>query len=305
MKPASFSNNKQPCAPRGPLCLALVAFLACGPLAHGDTFYVSSGNDLAGWSVLKGDSTGDISLFSPPVGSWISGMAIDASGALYASVLNGNAVYRFDRAGNSTVFARTDSPCGLTFDSSGNLYVAGRNNNTITRVSPDGSKSVFASTGLSTPFDLAFDGNGNLYAGNQGNGTIVRFDLSGNPGVFASGVYNPKGLAFDGAGHLYVATSTSVVRYDAQAKATTFANLGYPNYAGDIAFGSSGNLYVQDLNVQDGSGRVLVLDTGGHASVVVSGLQRPTSLAVEPIPEPCTFALAGLGASALIARRRR
>jgi hypothetical protein len=128
---------------------------------------------------------------------------------------------------------------------------------------------------LSWPFGLAFDSASDLFEADTGSDKINEFVnnsgvLSTNPTVFASRLNRPTGLAFNGAGDLFEADW------------------------------GSGNIYE-------------FINNGGNLStnptVFASGLVQTTGLAFQgielPIPEPSTWALVGLGLSALLVFRRR
>ncbi len=123
-----------------------------------------------------------------------------------------------------------DCPTGLAFDASGALWVANFFGNTVVEFSPgqllrSGSPTpavtLSASSGgsLSGPSGVAFDSQGNLWVANATSGTVVRFDASQLVGstsaapaatiASASLGGSPTGLAFDGAGALWVSDSAS------------------------------------------------------------------------------------------------
>jgi hypothetical protein len=72
-----------------------------------------------------------------------------------------------------------------------------------------------------------------------------------------------------------------------------------------LAFNSTGDLFVADL----GSANVYEFTPSGAKSTFASGLHEPAGLAFQgvtlPVPEPSTWALIGVGLSALLVLRRR
>ncbi len=100
---------------------------------------------------------------------------------------------------------------------------------------------------------------------------------------------------------VYVAnTSNSTIEeFTPGGIGSVFASTGlrFP-YA--LAFDSSGNLYASNY----GNNSIEEFTPGGVASVFAStGLAGPSFIAIQ-VPEPSTWALVGLGLSALIAFRR-
>ncbi len=145
------------------------------------------------------------------------GLAIDASGNVYAGDAFANQVYKFTPAGVRTTFATGVSALGLVFDSNGNLFVSdpspvGGGSPAINMITPGGVKSIFAS-GLSYPVGLAFDSNGNLYvADSSSSGTIYVFTPAGARTVFAAGLPNSiQYITFDNAGNLYAASGVGSI----------------------------------------------------------------------------------------------
>jgi sugar lactone lactonase YvrE len=145
---------------------------------------------------------------------------------------------------------------------------------------------------------LAMGPDGDLYAGNTDPAQIFRYDpttgaqIGAGPFVTFNGqndghdVQNPQGMRFGPGGSLYVAdvTLSNVHIYDSLGNsqgAITSASLDQP---GDVAFDSSGNLYV----VNPGSANILVAKGSPPApladftSPTAGGLINPTSLSFGP-----------------------
>jgi sugar lactone lactonase YvrE len=202
---------------------------AAGLAIHDQTVYVADyfPNNIV--QPFAADGTALTPLSHGLGGYGTSGLAFDASGALFVSDQVENTIRKVSTSGTDLgIFASgLDSPWGLAFDANGALYAANRGGNEITKYAADGTfLGVFASTGLSEPIGIAFDAQGNLYVASFGNHTIRRFTSTGaDLGVFASlNVSSPAEIAFDDAGNLYVANwgSFSVSKYAADGTA-----LGY------------------------------------------------------------------------------
>ena len=128
---------------------------------------------------------------------------------------------------------------------------------------------MFASAGLNNPVAMAY-GDGRLFVLNAGTSipgtaSITAFDPSGNWTTFSTaGLGAPVALGY-GGGELYALNNSSV-------------------YGGSITR----------------------YDPYGNASLLAGGnsVNNPLSIAVATVPEPSTFTLAALAATALLAPRR-
>src|ERR1700745_1897264 len=100
-----------------------------------------------------------------------------APGDLYDGGLSDAKIYKFDTAGNPTVFGScsmtTFQPDWLAFDSKGNLFASNPANSTISKIPPNGSTITDFATGIS-PGDLAFDATCNLFAIDGTTGSIFK-----------------------------------------------------------------------------------------------------------------------------------
>ena len=206
-----------------------------------------------------------------------------AAGDLYDGGLNALAVYKFDSAGNRTVFKSGFNADWLAFDSKGNLFVADPSDSKIVKITPAGGQTDFA-TGI-IPAGIAFDAGGNLFAIDRAStGSILKYTPSGAMTTFVAdlGDGGPTGLAFDSNGNLYVsksgnntAGSGSIVKFAPNGTMTPFA-LGLFQPAG-MAVDSANNVYVADL----GSGSIFRFTPGGTKTTFAPGLNSPRALAFD------------------------
>lgn len=194
------------------------------------------------------------------------GIAIDASGNVYSSQVQGT-VFKISPAGAVGAFATgLNTPTGLAVDGLGNLYVSEYHANVVAKVSPNGSIATFAS-GLYLPDALALDRSGNLYVANDGNGVISRITTDGQVSTFASlGV--PPG-----------SPNTSII---------------------GLAFDSGGNLYASEI-VQ---GTIQEITPNGTITTFASGIHEPRGIAIQ-VPDPASPGVMALGTVWLLRRARR
>ncbi|MGD0059768.1 MAG: NHL repeat-containing protein [Verrucomicrobiia bacterium] len=285
----------------------LVVFCACIPCALAETVYLSTFNAN---TIDRFDSNGNDTVFATASSglNYPTGLALDNSGNLYVANSGGSVqgtptIEEFTPSGTESVFASAglSFPTALAFDGSGNLFVANSGNNTVVEIAPNGTGSVFATaiSGLYYPAGLTFDPEGDLYVAN-GNNTILKFGTNGEVSVFATnGLDNPGGLAwFDGS--LYVVNGVNEIeKFNPSGQGSTFISTNLMNLAIDLAFDSSGNLYVANHGDSD----VLKFTPDGVGSVFASGLANAVGIAIEDVPEPSTLLLVSLALPLLFLTR--
>jgi sugar lactone lactonase YvrE len=174
-----------------------------------------------------------------------TGIAIDASGNLYATGNNGvlkitpsGFVSTFVGNGGTALIDGTGSaasfynPIGITMDVAGNLFVADRFHHCIRKVTQAGVVTTFAGSGIQgtadglgtaatffKPFGVAIDARGDFYVTDEYNNLIRHISPDGLvttlAGATTSGAVDgtgasarfafPCGIAIDAAGNLFVA----------------------------------------------------------------------------------------------------
>ena len=139
------------------------------------------------------------------------GVAVDAAGNLFISVLGNNHIFKVDTSGQLTLVAGIGisgfggdggpatgaslrEPVGVALDGAGNLFIADQSNHRIRKVDTSGIITTVAGNGfggfsgdcgpatsasLDEPFGVALDGSGNLFIADQGNNRIRKVDTSG------------------------------------------------------------------------------------------------------------------------------
>lgn len=166
------------------------------------------------------------------------GVAVDASGNVFASDWEGNAsmnppsnrIRRIDAVtgamttyagsggyggysgdGGQANLAKLNFPGALLFDDDGSLYFSDQYNHRVRKISPDGIITTVA-----------------------GNGSISAYTGDGGPAVAAS-LSGPGGLAFDSEGNLLVANRGfhRINKIDKSGIITTVAGTGERGFSGD------------------------------------------------------------------------
>jgi streptogramin lyase len=277
-----------------------------------------TGSTLAGTEGQFGlvDGPGSSAKFSN-----ISGLAVDASGNVYAADYQ-NSVIRMvtPEAVVTTLAGRQTSPyfgpVNLGVDSFGNVFVPATNN-TILKITPAGSVTTFAgipnqSGSLDGPvlqalfgaaMSTAVDGTGIVYVADLSNATIRKITPDGQVTTLAgmagqngsqdglgpqARFDGPLGITVDGQGNVYVTDGSSTIRkVTPDGNVTTLA--GTP---GQYGF-KDGNGAAARFNNPDGiavdlSGNIFVADCSNAAIRKITPAGEVTTL---------TFSLGFLGSA--------
>jgi hypothetical protein len=139
---------------------------------------------------------------------------------------------------------------GMAVDAAGALYFSNNDFSTIRRVGPDGRISVFASPALGMPYKqprlMTFDSSGNLFVADEGRiwkrdtaGAITsvagigQSSSSGDGGPATDAGINAWGVAVGPHGDLYLDDWNKWRTVDTAGVINTFAGTGVPGFSGD------------------------------------------------------------------------
>ena len=245
------------------LCSLLVVVLSAAQAARAQGVITTVAGST--W-VFRGDGG---PATNAPLG-YISGVAVDAAGAVYASdernclvvkilpsgllrVVAGNEICGYSGDGGPATSAALNQPYGVALDGAGNLYIAGWNPGRVRKVTPAGTITTVA-------------------GGGSGG--------DGGPATSAS-LLGPSGVAVDAAGNLYISDGERIRKVTPSGIITTAAGNGIRGYSGDggpatsaslrdpwgVAVDAAGNLYVGDTN----NDRIRKVSPAGTITTVAGG----------------------------------
>lgn len=308
---------------RSVLSLA-VCVLASISSQAADLYISSFGSNTAG----KYDSaTG-----GSPVGGWTNpnvpgatAIAADSSGNVYIASSNSGWVRKYDSSGTQVPGweISVSNVQGIAINESlGRMYVtrgaqglvASYNLSDRSVVNPN-----LIGSAIGNPYGITVDALGYVYVAAESTGIIYKVD--GATGANApgwtnqSGLNSPTGLALDSVGNLYASSYNGgfVSKFNGGTGASmTFTS---PQYLGSflpgpqgIAIDSQDQLYVTLNNAPTVAKYDLLNNSQPSAGwSYPTGLAGGVGVAIVPVPEPSTYALAGLSAIALVvvAHQRR
>ncbi|MCX2929744.1 SMP-30/gluconolactonase/LRE family protein [Mycobacterium sp. CVI_P3] len=209
----------------------------------------------------------------------------DADGYIVSTQVFSGQVLRIDpRTGVQTVLAQLAPGLdNCTFTGSGTdarLFVSNFTGE-ITEILPDGTTRAALQGGLNWPLDLAVGADGALYIA---DGTYFYRLMPGGEKQIAGMLFTPgypgflRGLTPSAPGEFVVTTANGdVARYRPETSETEVMAGGFDQLYG-VALAPDGAAVV----VEQGTGRVLAIGTGGGTEVLAAGLQTPVGVVVAP-----------------------
>ena len=215
-----------------------------------------SATTLPSWLSFSADGQNQATQFGEiPSGAYLSGVAGDDEGNIYAITQNGTTIYKITADGTTSLW-RSGLMSGNVYAlhiSNGYIYIPRYYNatNSITRIplnSPSATEEVFAS--ISGGALSLTDKDGWIYAANYPMREIYRVNeatkqyevvLPSSAGLPYSG---PFGVTFDPDDNLYIATwsNRSILKYDGTSLTTVLS--GLPNSVSSIKQDDNGNFYL-------------------------------------------------------------
>ena len=153
------------------------------------------------------------------------GLALDASGNVYAANLGVPNVLKYTSAGAYTaIFASSGTPAltnitGIGFDGSGNAYLTRKGGN-LYKFSSSGAYVSTLTTAPSSAYGIAVDASGNSYIADYTNGAVTKYSNTGTLLLTiptSSTLSKPVGVAVDAAGNIYILDNSKqdIVKYSA------------------------------------------------------------------------------------------
>jgi secreted PhoX family phosphatase len=198
---------------------------------------------------------------------------------LYVSSSNGS-IYKFDKDGNSTVFASgLSDPRGVAIDKFQNLYVAEYGNSRVVKYNLTSGASEIVIDSLSEPTSVAVDSFGDVYVTQEGTSArnIVRVK---DRKIIRTFTASPSAIAFGVNDLLLVGLfESSRVSWGGQTSSPTDTVLEPIMIATDangrvfVAQGTASNAKVFRYHQEGPSGKAVVAD----------GLNGASGIAVDPV----------------------
>ena len=215
----------------GDTCTVEVQFLPKFPgIRRGAVKLNNTTGSLVALAYVSGTGVGPVVALTPSptlqIGSgfqWVTGLAVDAQGNIYATDPNDNKVVKetYISPGNyqpSTILTGTQS--AIAVDGAGNLYVTSYTASGIFKETPGPggtytASNVYIPTYLNTVLNVAVDGAGVVYASLIGSNTVIALTPSSSGYLetvllTAPSPYIPTAVAVDAAGNVYVVETVLV-----------------------------------------------------------------------------------------------
>lgn len=238
--------------------------------------------------------------------TFVSGIALDASGSLFVAdnasrirkvssdgtitTIAGGATQGYSGDGGPATKAQMQMTplTGMAVDPAGDLFVVEQINCDVRKISVQGMVSTVVGPGrgiggdggpatkaqMQFPSGLAMDGNGNLFIADTDNRSVRKVDTAGRISTFA-GNFNadrsPYAIAVDGANNVYVSYSDAngITKYSTGGSPTELAPAVFSEEP--IAVDAAGNIYAFSA-----AELVKVAPDGSATAIGTLGYQFPT-----------------------------
>ena len=229
------------------------------------------------------------------IGPINTGGAVPATVYGQVTTIAGSTAGTANYTNNTGTAARFNFPLNIVGDASGNLFISDANNNAIREVTPAGVVTTFAGslTGVpgsgdgtgtgaffNAPEGMAIDVSGNIYVGDFTNNSIRKITPAGLVTTFATGFNGPAGMSFDASGNLFVAEQNGNVisKVTTGGVRSVYAGTGTAGYVNNAAKLSA--RFNQPIDVQvDASGNIFVADYINNAIREITAAGAVTTFA--------------------------
>lgn len=135
------------------------------------------------------------------------GVALDASGAVYASSFAGNSVQKFTAAGGTTAVwsgSTAAGPAGLATDATG-VYVACATAGVVQKLNQADGTLAWSAATLAKPTAVAVDGSGHIFVTCSAANTVQAFTTAATTPIWSAATgATPDGVALSATGGVFV-----------------------------------------------------------------------------------------------------
>ncbi len=257
--------------------------------------------------------------------SSVRGIAVDkASNTAFVSHLNGFSAWDYN-----TGFFKFYNDIASAFvgdidvTSAGRLLLAGASPSTLairvmSNLTNGAGVASFSTSGAGGPFTSAVDGlNGNYFVVNPATGEVTRFDQATGSVISittAPGLVGTSKGAGDGTGFVALRSDGRAVRnaYGSTGASVSFLLQNPFTSAVEFDFGHAGEGWGLGVNANGTRLQRYARSSGGTGSFydplgpgrTLSQVTTPAGMAIVTAPEPGTLIALGVGAAALLRRRR-
>lgn len=229
-----------------------------------------------------------------------SGIALDASGNVWASSYQGGTVAEYPPGSSTasrTITGLTHPTYSVATDTHGDVFVPENSASEVLEFTPAGGNTPSRTLSVGAPETVAVDGSGNLAVASDelGSHSVQVFAPGASTSPFATitaGINGPQWTTFDGSGNLYV---TQIAAQDVVEFKPPFTNsssvyktFGSPSdfyYALGGAVDANGNVYVANYdNGTPGNSNILEYAPSAPATKVRSiSLTGADSVAIDAL----------------------